>query len=178
MPALTRTLQEAEPLTEALHTFFPELNPILSYFNFHQQTIAGFITNAGADIAADYGTGQRGQAQMGIIEGRSFEAYKYGEDPPAWARGNAYLQPNTLGRALMLGGIESFKCPKGERKYAEDALKPGESHDDKLAPCFEQGPSLYDGRIFPYPRKGKAPLRPAPRGNAGNPVAADPDPND
>jgi len=178
VPALTRTLQEAEPLTEALHTFFPELNPILSYFNFHQQTIAGFITNAGADIAADYGTGQRGQAQMGIIEGRSFEAYKYGEDPPAWARGNAYLQPNTLGRALMLGGIESFKCPKGERKYAEDALKPGESNDDKLAPCFEQGPSLYDGRIFPYPRKGKAPLRPAPRGNAGNPVAADPDPND
>src|SRR5215211_3871797 len=49
VPALERTLREAEPLTEALHTFFPELNPILSYFNFHQQTIAGFFTNAGGD---------------------------------------------------------------------------------------------------------------------------------
>ena len=142
MPALETTLREAEPLAEGLHTFFPELNPVLSYFNFHQQTIAGFITNAGADIAADYGTGQRGQAQMGIIEGRSFEAFKYGDKPPAWARGNAYLQPNSLGRALVLGGIESFKCPNGELKYAEDALQPGESHEDKLAPCFEAVPSL------------------------------------
>src|SRR5215204_5468091 len=137
VPALEQTLREAEPLTEALHTFFPELNPILSYFNFHQQTIVGFITNAGSDIAADYGTGQRGQTQIGIIEGRSFEGYKYGEDPPAWARGNAYLQPNTLGRALLLGGPESFKCPKGELKYPNDALEIGESHEDKLAPCFE-----------------------------------------
>ena len=46
VPALERTLREAEPLTEALHTFFPELNPILAYFNYHQSTIAGFISNA------------------------------------------------------------------------------------------------------------------------------------
>jgi hypothetical protein len=178
VPALERTLREAEPLTEALHTFFPELNPILSYFNFHQQTIAGFFTNAGADIAADYGTGQRGQTQMGIIEGRSFEGFKYGEQPPDWARGNAYLQPNSLSRALVLGGIESFKCPKGELKYAEDALEPGESHEDKLAPCFETTPSLFDGRVFPYPRRGVAPLRAAPRGFAGSQPARDPDPRD
>ena len=69
------------PLVDALHTFFPELNPILSYFNFHQTTIAAFITNGGADLAADYGTGQRGQTQMGIIEDRSFQPYKYGDGP-------------------------------------------------------------------------------------------------
>jgi phospholipid/cholesterol/gamma-HCH transport system substrate-binding protein len=178
VPALETTLREAEPLAEGLHTFFPELNPVLSYFNFHQQTIAGFITNAGADIAADYGTGQRGQAQMGIIEGRSFEAFKYGEKPPEWVRGNAYLQPNSLGRALVLGGVESFKCPNGELKYAEDALQPGESHEDKLAPCFEAVPSLFDGRIFPYPRRGVAPLRDAPRGFSGSKIASDPDPRD
>jgi phospholipid/cholesterol/gamma-HCH transport system substrate-binding protein len=179
VPALERTLREAEPLTEALHTFFPELNPILSYMNFHQQTIAGFFTNGGADLAADYGTGQRGQTQIGITsDSRNFTAYKWGEPPPDWARGNAYLQPNAYNRALYFGGMESFNCPGGERKYPEDALKPGQDHDDKRAPCFEAPPSLYDGRIFPYPRKGKAPLRPAPRGNAGNPPAADPDPND
>ena len=178
VPALERTLREAEPLAEGLHTFFPELNPILSYLNFHQTTVAAFITNAGADLAADYGTGQRGQAQMGIIEGRSFEPFKYGTDPPDWVRGNAYLHPNSLMRALKLGGIESFKCPAGKLDHPEDALKPGEDHEDKRAPCFELPPSLYDGKIFAYPRKGEAPLRSNPRGVEGNPPASDPRPND
>src|SRR5918992_844109 len=130
VPALERTLEEAEPLAEALHTFFPELNPILSYFNFHQTTIAAFITNGGADINADYGTGQRGQTQVGIVsDRRNFEPWKYGTEPPDWVRGNAYLHPNTLMRALQFGGIESFDCgPGGERKYAEDALEPGQDH--------------------------------------------------
>jgi phospholipid/cholesterol/gamma-HCH transport system substrate-binding protein len=178
VPALEKTLHELQPVTGALHTFFPELNPILSYFNFHQTTIAAFITNAGADLAADYGTGQRGQAQMGIIEGRSFQPYKYGEPPPDWARGNAYLHPNTLMRALTLGTIESFKCPNGELRHPKDALEPGESSEDKRAPCFEVPPSLYDGKVFSLLKKGVAPLRQNPRGNEGNPPARDPDPND
>src|SRR5215218_4678186 len=178
VPALGRTLREAEPLTEALHTFFPELNPILSFFNFHQTTIAAFITNAGADIAADYGTGQRGQAQMGIIEDRSFQPYKYGAPPPDWERGNAYLHPNTLMRALKLGTIESFRCPAGEVRHPVDATKPGESHDDKRAPCFEVPPSLYDGKIFSFLRRGVAPLRSNPKGVEGNPPATDPVPGD
>ena len=67
----------------------------------------------------------------------------------------------------------------GERKYAEDALKIGQIARRQAGAVLRAGPpSLYDGRIFPYPRKGEAPLRPAPRGNAGNPPAADPDPND
>ena len=179
VPALERTLREAEPLTEALHTFFPELNPILSYMNFHQQTIAGFFTNGGADLAADYGTGQRGQTQVGITsDSRNFQPYKWGEPPPDWARGNAYLQPNAYNRALPLGGMESFRCPGGERKYPEDALKPGQDHDDKRAPCFEVPPSLYDGNLFSRPRKGFTPLREPPRNNAGSVPAQDPDPND
>jgi phospholipid/cholesterol/gamma-HCH transport system substrate-binding protein len=179
VPALERTLREAEPLVEAIHTFFPELNPILSYMNFHQQTIAGFITNGGADISADYGTGQRGQTQIGITsDSRNFQGYKWGEPPPDWARGNAYLQPNAYNRALVIGGVESFQCPGGERKYPEDALKPGQDHDDKRAPCFEVPPSLYDGRLFPYPRRGVAPLKQPPRNFDGTTRATDPDPND
>jgi phospholipid/cholesterol/gamma-HCH transport system substrate-binding protein len=174
LPALENTLREAEPLTKAIHTFFPELNPILSYLNFHQTTIAAFMTNGGADLAADYGTGQRGQTQIGIIEDRSFQPYKYGSDPPDWARGNAYLHPNSLMRALKLGTIESFKCPGGERRSPEDALQPGQSHDDKRAPCFELPPSLYDGKIFSMPRRGVAPLRSNPKGVEGNPPARDP----
>ncbi len=63
--------------------------------------------------AADYGTGQRGQTQIGILsEKRNFESYPCGEAPPDWARGNAYLQPNALMRALVLGGIESYNVPR------------------------------------------------------------------
>jgi phospholipid/cholesterol/gamma-HCH transport system substrate-binding protein len=178
VPALARTLHEAQPLADALHTFFPELNPILSYFNFHQTTIAAFISNAGADLAADYGTGQRGQTQIGIIEGRSFEPYKFGSEPPAWVRGNAYLHPNSLMRALKLGTIESFKCPDGELRRPEDATKPGESSEDKLAPCFELPPSLYDGKVFSLLRRGVAPLRSNPKGAQGTRVAKDPVPGD
>jgi hypothetical protein len=162
-----------------MHTFFPELNPILSYFNFHQTTIAAFITNGGADLAADYGTGQRGQTQVGIVsDRRNFERYPWGSEPPDWVRGNAYLHPNTLMRALVLGGIESFDCPNEGRTHAEDALEPGEDHDDKRAPCFEVPPSLYDGKIFSIPRRGVAPLIPNPKRVEGNPPARDPDPND
>jgi virulence factor Mce-like protein len=178
VPALGRTLREAEPLAEALHTFFPELNPILSYFNFHQTTLAAFITNAGSDLAADYGTGQRGQAQIGIIEGRSFEPFKYGDAPPDWVRGNAYLHPNTLMRALKLGTIESFKCPNGELRSPKDATEPGESSEAKRAPCFEVPPSLYDNKQYTLLRRGVAPFRSNPRGLEGNPPARDPNPND
>jgi phospholipid/cholesterol/gamma-HCH transport system substrate-binding protein len=177
LPALENTLQEAEPLAEALHTFFPELNPILSMFNFQQTTIAAFITNGAADINADYGTGQRGQTQMGLIEDRSFEAFPYGSEPPDWVRGNAYLHPNSLMRALHLGTVESYDCPGGERKYPEDALEVGEQHSDKRAPCFVIPPSLYDGKMFAYPRKGVAPLRNNPKGFEGSRgPATDPDP--
>jgi phospholipid/cholesterol/gamma-HCH transport system substrate-binding protein len=176
VPALERTLREADPLVDALHTFFPELNPILSYFNFHQTTIAAFITNGGADLAADYGTGQRGQTQMGIIEDRSFQPYKYGDAPPNWVRGNAYMHPNSLMRALKLGTIESFKCPGGERRSPDDALQPGQSHEDKRAPCFELPPSLFNGKVFTVLRRGVAPLRNNPKGFEGNPPARDPDP--
>jgi phospholipid/cholesterol/gamma-HCH transport system substrate-binding protein len=178
VPALGRTLHEAQPLADALHTFLPELNPILSFFNFHQTTIAAFITNGGADLAADYGTGQRGQTQIGIIEDRSFNPYKYGSDPPGWVRGNAYMHPNSLMRALKLGTVESFKCPNGELKQPVDAVNPGESHDDKRAPCFELPPSLYDGKVFSLLRRGFAPLRSNPKGFEGNPPARDPVPGD
>jgi hypothetical protein len=80
-------------------------------------------------------------------------------------------------RALKLGTIESFNCPDGERKYPEDALKPGESSDDKRAPCFEVPPSLFDGKIYTSLRKGFAPLRSNPKGVEGNPPARDPDPS-
>jgi phospholipid/cholesterol/gamma-HCH transport system substrate-binding protein len=176
VPALERTLREAEPLAEGLHVFLPELNPILSYAGYHQQTIASFISNAASDLAADYGTGQRGQTQIAIFEDRSLQGFPWGQRPPDWARGNAYLAPNGLERALTLGGVESFDCPGGQRRDPEDATGIGETNADKRLPCILQPPSLFDGRRFPYPRRGEAPLREPPHGNAGSPPASNPAP--
>ena len=36
LPALERTVAELEPFFESAHLFFPELNPILSFLNYHQ----------------------------------------------------------------------------------------------------------------------------------------------
>jgi hypothetical protein len=115
--------------------FPPRAQPVLSYFNYHQETIASFISNAASDLAADYGTGQRGQTQSGVIEGRSLEGFPWGEEPPDWVRGDAYLAPNELERTLTLGGIESLDCPGGERGDPEDATDIGESHADKHVPA-------------------------------------------
>jgi hypothetical protein len=60
----------------------------------------------------------------------------------------------------------------------EDATDPGEASGDKRAPCFEAPPSLYDGKKFVLPQRGRAPRRTAPRGTVGASPAADPNPAD
>jgi phospholipid/cholesterol/gamma-HCH transport system substrate-binding protein len=176
LPALERLLRGAQPLVEAVHVFFPELNPILSYFNFHQRTIAGFISNGTADLSGDAG-GQRYQTQIGIIESRSFQRYTRRQ---YWERGNAYLQPNALQRGIALGGFESFDCKGlgGERIEPEDEPPRSIPQRDPNPPCLLAPGSLYDGRLYQKLRRGNAPLRDAPRGRAGRRPAVDPHPND
>jgi phospholipid/cholesterol/gamma-HCH transport system substrate-binding protein len=174
VPDLERVLDEAEPLLEAAHVFFPELNPILSYFNFHQDTIAAFISNGAPDISGDFG-GQRYQTQVGIIDSRSFQRQM---TVPEWARGNAYLQPNALQRGIALGTFESFTCDHagGEQVEPVDTAEgPGRS---RRPPCFVAPPSLYNGRQFVIPQRGRAPLRPKPGFRSGNRPAVDPHPED
>ena len=136
VPALERTLREAEPLAEGLHAFFPELNPILVLLQLPPADDRRLHLERASDLAADYGTGQRGQTQIGIIEGRSLQGSRTGRSRPTGRAGNAYLAPNALKRALTLGGIESFDCPGGERRDPEDATEPGEMNADKRAPCL------------------------------------------
>jgi len=57
LPALEGVVREAEPLFEQAHVFLPELNPMLSMFNFYQARVAGFISNAGSDLTGANGGG-------------------------------------------------------------------------------------------------------------------------
>ena len=168
-PALARFLSGAEPVLEAAHGFFPELNPILSYLNFHQATVAGFLSNGAGDLAGDFG-GERYQTQVGMIELRGLQRMT---TRPPYERGNAYLAPNALTRAIALGGIESFDCKPagGEVKEPEDAPLPLTAG---TPPCFVAPESLFDGRQFPRLERGKAPEVDAPGPLDGNKPA---DPN-
>jgi phospholipid/cholesterol/gamma-HCH transport system substrate-binding protein len=164
-PALTDVLKAAEPFFDGLHIFLQEFNPILSYANFHQTTIAGFLSNGGPDLAGTWGTGERVQTQVGPIDERSFVPTP---TSPIWERGNAYLQPNGLARALPLGTIESLTCEptgEGEMKEPDDS---GDRTGEIVPPCFEAPPSLYDNDLFNFLEKGEAPIVDAPSGLQGN----------
>jgi phospholipid/cholesterol/gamma-HCH transport system substrate-binding protein len=176
LPALEKTLDGAEPLFEAAHVFLPELNPILSYFNFHQTTISGFLTNATADLSGQAG-GERYQTQVAIIEPRSLQRFT---KRPYWERGNAYPAPNALQRGIALGGIESADCTAagGEQREPNDNPPLGQ---DPTPPCFVQPPSLYNGQKYPRLRKGVAPNEEKPgfrEGGRSGQEARDPHPDD
>jgi phospholipid/cholesterol/gamma-HCH transport system substrate-binding protein len=153
-------IQGADPVLGGLHTFLTELNPILSYLNFHQSTIAMFLTIGATNIAGNFG-GERYQVNFGLIDERSFMR---NTKRPAYERGNAYMAPNALLRAMPMGVIESFDCPAGEKKEPTDTAPPGQS---TMPPCFVQPPSLYDNKQFPKPAKGQAPNVDAPQDREG-----------
>ena len=189
VPDLERILEEASPLFDSLHPFLQELNPILSLFNFYQQTVAGFINFAGSNLAGTWGTGQRVQQQIGIIDGRSFEPVP--DKPPFWARGNAYLQPNTYQRAIPLGVIESFDCshvtradgssgPQVDPDDQENNSNPLTKNANKTPPCFVSPPSLYNGKYSIRLRRGEAPVRNRPKYREGSDGSTthDPHPSD
>jgi phospholipid/cholesterol/gamma-HCH transport system substrate-binding protein len=182
IPQLEEVVRGLGPLFDQLVPFFQELNPILSYFNFYQARIAGFISNGAANLQGRW-NGARVQTQVGIIDGRSFERVELADGRQDYERGNAYLQPNSLTRALRLGTIESFDCSPagGEQVEPEDAEEvpiPIIQAAMRRPPCFEQPGSLYDGRIFSIPRRGRAPLVDPPDHTAGRTVARDPHPED
>ena len=172
LPALQRTVDQLEPFFESAHLFFPEFNPILSFLNYHQATVAGFLSNGSYDLSTFF-DGRRGQMQIGEIGPRGFQ--KHTEREP-WERGNAYLAPNTLTRALSLGGFESFDCDHdgGTRR---DAVEPGSAFLDppgpNRPPCFEQTGQLWDGKVYPRVESGEAPNVDAPGPTDGT-SSADP----
>ena len=206
VPQLERVLEGLQPLVDELHPFFVELNPILSYVNFHQATVASFLSNAAANFSgfwAGEGCGEgitpdcvRVQTQVGMIDPRSFEKVFHRED---WERSNAYLAPNALLRGFALGTIESFRSRGGgascsssgpQQVLPHDADGPPPADDPDVPvdsplkpearrpPCFVAPRSLFDGRQFAFPHRGRAPLRRAPQGLEGQAPARDPRPGD
>ena len=180
LPSAERFLTGASPVFDGLHTFLPELNPILSFANFDQKIIGGFLADG------QYGThhlvpGSNSNPpeftlfQMGVNDAHSIGFFP---TRPAWERGNAYAASATANnyiRAPAEGVTESFDCKPSNGQVTNpidpDPTDPskgfGPNSPNAAPPCFVQPPSLYDGLMFPRLDKGHAPNVPAPQGNEG-----------
>src|SRR4051812_43927268 len=167
LPAAAAFLRGARPVLAALHVFLPELNPILSYWNYDQDRIAHFLAAAASAFRYNVAPNPNNVpgfalAQFGINTADSIQLRR---TRPSYERANAYLAPNAYNRAPNLGVIESFDCkPSGGK-----VKNPSDNGITSIAPCFMQPRQLYDNRFFPHLDKGKVRLKPSPRGTtAGN----------
>jgi virulence factor Mce-like protein len=161
LPNGARFLRGASPLMNGLHTFFPELNPILSYANYYQAVLADFLSIGGA--ATMYtgvnppinGITMPTLSQFGIIDDRSLG---FQNKIPTYDRGNAYISPNAYSRATKFGVIESLSCANsstgGEQKNPDP--------NKKEPPCYVQPPLQFNGKDVPLLQKGEAPVKPPP----------------
>ena len=175
LPQAARFLRGAKPLFAALHTFLPELNPILSFANFNQTVVAHFLTNGAAATKYDLNKMGLPSANPGIprymlaFDGAiNSQSLSVQSTRPVYDRGNAYLAPNNRRREPLFGVIESFDCrpdhPNGNGTSGTGRKEP---MDPDRPPCFVQPPSLWDHLRFPRLNKGQAPLVPAPFGIQG-----------
>jgi virulence factor Mce-like protein len=167
LPDAQRFLRGASPVFDGLRVFLPELNPILSFANFEQKILAGFVTNGSLAtnviVGHDGGVPEYVLQQFGVINNTSLSL---NQTRPSYDRGNSYIAPNAYQRAMPLGAIESFDCKTigGEKSEVSD----------KNPPCFVQPPSLWGNQLYPNVDSGRAPNVPAPQGEEGR-KPADPD---
>ena len=172
LPAAAAFLRGAIPVLAALHVFLPELNPILSYWNFDQDRIAHFLATGGSAFhykVAPTTNGVPGYAlaQFGVNSSASIQLHR---TRPSNERANAYLAPNAYNRAVLMGIVESFDCkPTGGK-----VKNPSDNGLEQIPPCFMQPRSLYDNRFFPHVDKGKVRLKPSPRGTVTGNAPANP----
>jgi ABC-type transporter Mla subunit MlaD len=172
LPAAAAFLRGARPVFQGLHTFLPELNPILSYLNFDQDRVAHFLAAGAAafhyNVAPQPG-GLPGYslAQFGVINEQSVMLKT---QRPSNDRGNAYLAPNNYNRAPNFGIEETFDCkPSGG-----EVKNPSDNGFEQIPPCFVQPKSLYDNNFFPTIDKGETILEPPPRGTDRGTTPANP----
>ncbi len=147
LPEASRFLRGASPVVDALHVFLPELNPVLSFINFDQQIVAHFLVDGAAALnhRINNEPGTHVLPQFGIVNGNSLS---FAQSIPAWARGNAYVAPNTYDRAVPLGAIESFSCDNVGGKQ-RNAVDKGGPTGEALPPCFQQPKFLYSNTFYP-----------------------------
>ena len=172
-PTSRRFLRAGEPVFEAAHVFFPELNPILSLANFHQATIAGFISNGGADLTGAQGKGgDRYQTQIGMINPARSTA---SPARPLRERGNAYLAPNAL-QPRAVARHASRASTASPRRRAKDPTTTRHARPDRTsAALLRPAEVAVQRQAVQQAREGQGAQR--ARRRRARPATRRPDPN-
>jgi hypothetical protein len=154
-----------------LHTFLPELNPVLSFANFYRGGLADFISVGGGALNLKLPATQGEPSpihvlpQSALLGGNSFDFQI--QEQRGFVRGNAYNKPGNLTKSLKAGAIPSFDCSQ-----TGGIMRQPTSPDDRnhpAPPCVEQGDYGWpDGGLYPLIRGLQQPLRgggrvPSPR---------------
>jgi virulence factor Mce-like protein len=174
LPQAARYLRGLRQVTAGIRTFFPELNPLLSFLNFNQEAIAMFLREGGGASnyqlpAGDAPGGREGKmgalAQIALINDETLGTNNKRRSDD---RGNAYPAPNAYRRAQSFGTIESFDCkqPDGPGRGGPQR-DPDPTNGGGAPPCFVAPPSLFNGKQFPQPQRGVTPRRQAPKASEG-----------
>ena len=168
LPAAERFLRGAKPVFPALHAYLPELNPIVSFLNYHQETTSNFITRASTSLNATMpplspNEGPRHYLRQFSIS--NTRGVQLAQERPTYERGNAYPLPNYMKRMRPLGMYEAFDCANTRFGPAGgDGTRPEAAQGEP--PCFVQPPHLFDGKKFPRIERGGK-VVPKPVGNEG-----------
>jgi phospholipid/cholesterol/gamma-HCH transport system substrate-binding protein len=179
LPDAERFLRGASPVFDGLHTFLPELNPILSYANYSQNQLGAFFSDGNAAFHHIVPAGSQNPPEFTLEQFGAINSRSFGPVPerPYYERANAYVSPNNYMRASAFGVVEAFDCkPAGGQQTNPSDPDPNDPsvgggptapNQKPSPPCFVQPPSLFDGKLFPHVDKGKAPVVPNPQGNEG-----------
>ena len=170
LPAAERFLRGAKPVFPALHTYLPELNPIISFLNYHQETVSNFIHRSAASLNSTLtplspNEGPRHYLRQFSIS--NTRGIQLAQTRPTYERANAYPLPNYQKRMRPLGMTESFDCDNTGLGGNGERPDPAQGEP----PCFIQPPHMWDNRKFPRLARGNK-IVSKPRGNEGTREAA------
>ena len=167
LPAGARLLRGFPQLFEGLHAWLPEFNPIVSFANFQQDTLAGFLSNGSAGLVRPSRTLPGNLPVLNQLPVTNDRSLALAFESPEYERGNAYLEPNAYARARVFGALESWNCVPDPRDPGNDDDGEQGQPDEGLPPCFVEPDSLWDGEKYPRIQGERAPLAPWPRGTGG-----------
>lgn len=171
LPAAERFLRGAKQLFPALHAYLPEFNPFLSFLNYQQEAVAGFLIGGSASLNGvlpplSESEGPRHYLRQYSITGT--RSLSLSQTRPTYERGNSYPLPNYLKRWRPLGMTETFDCKNTNPSLRTNA-QTGEQANAAAGepPCIIQPPQTYDGLMFPRLLRNGTKVVNKPRGYAG-----------
>ena len=166
LPAAERFLKGAKPVFPALHAYLPELNPILSFLNYSQETVAGFISASAASLNGrapplnDSEGPRHYLRQYSISNTRGIQLST--TTIPTYDRGNSYPLPNYLKRYRPLGMTEVWDCRN--TGFPGDGTRKDSAQGEP--PCFVAPAQMWDGKKYPRVLRGNKIVN-KPIGNEG-----------